>query len=394
MKEFDVNKYGIKYNPFPPAASGVSSSNQGVILPQSVQIRLDHAYSILSQGTGVKSLPIIGEYGMGKTTILKGYLREFFEKKNYLTFYFENPGVQFYDLANQLLRNLGRFEFSKAIWELCKDHLRREQQFLFQETYEDSLRRLRTKSEMRNEANKIARVLKDDLKITKDEEIAAKLATMVVETSSKPYFEYRDFVAGQQGALVPEKEEAAFFSAILNLISNVYNTNGVVFLLDEFEDVALAERRLKSKVFEYLATLRRLIDVSEVDFWIVIAMTPAAKDSILQNSPALWDRLSKQGETELILEPLSLEECNDFVKWWLYRVREVGKKHDPLFPFQGDAISILKDYPEIRKPRPLVKFFFTALSNAVDQGLNPPIPQTFLIKVLKEYTKAPASKPE
>ena len=71
-------------------------------------------------GQGVKAIVVVGEYGTGKTCLLQWLHREVLPSRQIKSFYFDNPGVQFYDLANMLLRTIGRKEFAKFIWELAR----------------------------------------------------------------------------------------------------------------------------------------------------------------------------------------------------------------------------------------------------------------------------------
>ena len=75
--------------------------------------------------------------------------------------------------------------------------------------------------------------------ICDDEEIAHRLARIVAETPTRPYFEYRDFVAGKRDTLVAEGEEAPYFGAIIRTLRLAGGIRAVVFLIDEFEEVIL-----------------------------------------------------------------------------------------------------------------------------------------------------------
>ena len=106
-ESFLKEEYKLERNPFPPAATGIDlEKDLYMYIPAAWNRNIEEYYSIISTGTGVKAFPIIGDYGSGKTAFLKGYLRDYLLKKRIKPFYFENPGVRFYDLANTLLRNL------------------------------------------------------------------------------------------------------------------------------------------------------------------------------------------------------------------------------------------------------------------------------------------------
>jgi len=389
MNSFFKNEYKLSRNPFPPAASGGIDSEKEVYVPSQWKEKVENFYAILSKGRGPKAFPIMGEYGSGKTYLLKGYLKNFFEKKNIKTFYFENPGVKFYDLANTLLRTLGRYEFSKALWEICKEHLSEEKSLsLFPMSFAVMLSSLRTSADRKRKAQELAYVIKEKLALTDDEEIAYKLGLVVAETSFKPYFSYRDFVAGTEKALVAEREETKYFKAIIKAIIAIYGVDGVVFLIDEFEEIAFPKRMTRKQTYEYLATLRSLIDISaEENLWIVIAMTPEAADETKKMNPALWERFTHyREETILKLEPLSVKESEELLIWWLNIAREDnGFKHyrGKIFPFPDNIKDVLV-HPEIILPRALVKIGFYVLARAESQKLKAPIPLEFVESVINK----------
>lgn len=204
MSSFLEENYYLKKNPFPPAASSIEEKN--VFILDSWNEKVSSFYTTLSNGEGVKAFPIIGEYGTGKTAFLKGYLNRYFKDQNLLPFYFENPGTQFYDLANELFRNIGRYEFTKAIWELTKSYLPQEsQRTLFEDDYPKFLEKLKSKSDREAKAHEIQQALRNGIDIVDDEEIAYRIATMIVETKNKPYFEYKDFIAGKKIQLLQKE---------------------------------------------------------------------------------------------------------------------------------------------------------------------------------------------
>jgi len=389
MDSFFKNEYKLSRNPFPPAASGVIDSEKEVYVPSQWKEKVENFYTILSKGRGPKAFPIMGEYGSGKTYLLKGYLKNLFEKKNIKTFYFENPGVKFYDLANTLLRTLGRYEFSKALWEICKEHLSEEKSLsLFPMSFAVMLSSLRTSEDRKRNAQKLAYVIRKKLELTDDEEIAYKLGLMVVETSFKPYFSYRDFVAGREKAVVAEKKESKYFKAIIKAIIDIYGVDGVVFLIDEFEEIAFPKRMTRKLTYEYLATLRSLIDISEEEnLWIVIAMTPEAADETKKMNPALWERFTgKQEKTALRLNPLSIKEAQDLLKWWLNNARDENNLADyqnTIFPFP-DNIGDILNRPGIRLPRALVRIGFFVLARAEAQKLRAPFSLEFVESIINE----------
>ena len=113
-----LEAFGLKFNPFPPAATGVAFAGD-MWLPDKWEQDIGEQIRQLATGGGAKALTVVGEYGAGKTYVLHWLMEiEFCTKRRILPFLFDNPGVAFYDLANQLLRQVGRYELAKALWEL------------------------------------------------------------------------------------------------------------------------------------------------------------------------------------------------------------------------------------------------------------------------------------
>lgn len=392
-ESFIVGKYKLSRNPFPPAASGIDVERD-LYIPPKWEEKIGKYYETLRHGEGAKAFPIVGEYGSGKTVLLKGYLKDFFENKRIKTIYFENPGVKFYDLANTLMRSLGRYEFSKALWERCKVYLAESgQKLLFPMSFVHMLSTLKTRTDRERKAMELSDVIQNKLNLTDDEEVAYKLGLMIVETASKPYFSYRDFVAGAKGALVAEREESKYFKAVIKAIIGTYGVEGVAFLIDEFEEIAFPKRMTRKQTYEYLATLRSLIEISEKEnLWMIPAMTQEAVEATKKMEVALWQRFTHQEKgTILTLEPLTVEESKELLKWWLNIARDEDdfkEYRDSLSPFPEDIEKVLKR-PDIRLPRPLVRIGFFTLARAEEGKIEAPIPMDFIEKIINELYPPP-----
>ena len=372
--------------PFPPAASGIDIEEKDkLFLPKSWKQKVEGYIDHLKSGTGPKAFPIIGKYGSGKSVLLK-YLKGMFQEMGIHPFLFDNPGVQFYDLANFLMRKVGRYEFAKSLFELAKPYLQEvhPQLKLIPMIFSEWLSNLSKKSDRETQAGELQNLIRDKLKITTDEEIAYRLSLIVVETAAKPYFEYRDFVAGKKESLVAEGVEAPYFRALISTLMRLYKYRGISFLIDEFEEVALYRRIPKRHAHQYLATLRRLINISEREnLWIVISMTPEASYSTETLDPALWDRFTKTETYKFELDPLKPQEARDLLIWWLDRERpDKSDKRGTLFPFPNSIVGHLKE-PELRYPRPLVKIGFTLLSEGQKRKEKVPFSDSFVKETIQ-----------
>ena len=303
-----LQKLGLEFNPFEPAATGAPLSGK-LVPPSALVSRVQQVLDLHQSGHGVKAIVIVGEYGTGKSCLLRWLHDDIFPERQIKSFYFDNPGVQFYDLANALLRTIGRKDFAKFIWELAGSYVSEPYQrsLLQPGGYEEYLSApLRSRREQ-----DVTTPLQDAImaaNVTTDEEIANCLARVVTDSKKKPYFQYRDFIPRQSGSLVAEGEEAPYFGAILGTIARGYGASGVAFLVDEFEEIGLQKRLTKRAAHDYLATLKRLLNLAENeenDFWLVLSMTPDAYDTTCELEPALSQRFSQV----LRVEPLTADDA-------------------------------------------------------------------------------------
>lgn len=367
-----LQKLELEFNPFEPSASGAPLGSE-ITPPETLAERVHNLLDQHQAGLGVKAITIIGEYGTGKTCLLKWLQNQVLPKRRIKPFYFDNPGIQFYDLANALLRTIGRKDFAKLIWEYAGPHVQASYQGnLFQRSFEEYLSGAAQSRRQPDLSDPLQRaVMKAG--ITTDEQIAHCLARIVTEATKKPYFEYRDFVPRQSGNLVAEAEEAPYLGAILKTISRGSGAEGTAFLIDEFEEIGLQRRLTKRATHDYLATMKRLINLAqdeESNFWIFLSMTRDAYRMTEELDPALASRLSGQ-EHKIEIEPLALQDARTLMRTRMDAARPQGsQRRGTLFPFPEEIPFGLATF---NNPRRLVKTCFFAVTGADDQS---PLPFT------------------
>jgi hypothetical protein len=347
----------VKFNPFEPSGSSAPLVGDEFWLPSVTwKEKLQEHIGKLGTGEGARSLVVVGGYGSGKSYVLRWLERVEFPRLKVLPYYFENPEVRFYDLANSLLRRIGRKHFAKLLWELAKPNRENPQQrMLFSRGFEAYLDRT---------MKKVAPAELDDLReaikksgITEDEEIAHRFALLIAETPRKPFFEYRDFLVSKSGSLVAQGQEPRYFAAILKTLRVADNVDRVAFLLDEFEQISLGKRLTRRDSQDYLVTLKRLIDITrEGDLWLVLAMTPAAADQTNRLDPAFWERCY-----QFEIPPLTKEDAVALVEERLKHAENSGRL------FETDYIEALQP-TTIQSPRRLVKVFHAAVGKVMETG--------------------------
>lgn len=376
-----LRKLKLKFNPFEPSASGAPTGIK-LWLPERWRSAVERILDAVQQGHGPKAIAIRGEYGSGKTYLLSWLATDEFPSRRIQSYYFDNPGVQFYDLANSLLRQIGRLNFSKSLWEFLNPNIS-GQRSLFERKIPYWMSLAKGKSEQIRLVNELQDLIIRK-SITDDEEIAQKFARLIVETRDKPFFEYRDFVAGHKGALVAEREEAPYFKAILRTLRYSQGTEAISFLIDEFEEIALQKRLTRRDAHDYFATLKRLFNLAkDENFWVVVAMTPQSEEVTKQMEPAFWDRFTTQGQYVFNIPPLTGEDARLLIENRLAMARETEGVDEGLFPFPGNFDTLLK--PTTRSsPRQLVKVAFYCLAEAASSP-KPKLP--FSLEFIQEIEK-------
>lgn len=365
-----LQKLGLEFNPFEPAGSGAPIGSS-LVFAETVATRVRRLLDQHQTGHGIKAIVVVGEYGTGKTCLLQWLHQDLFPTRRIKSFYFDNPGVQFYDLANTLLRAIGRKDFAKFIWELAGPHVSDPyQRSLFQRGFEEYLSSPIRAKHQQDIVVSLQEAIRE-VGVTTDEEIANCLARIVTDAARKPYFEYRDFVPRQTGSVVAEGEEAPYFGALVNTIVRGSGAQGVAFLIDEFEEVGLQKRLTKRAAHDYLATLKRLINLSrnsESEFWIVLSLTPDAYRTTRELEPALAERLSGQDHEVRIL-PLTHDAALDLVRSRLKTAQSSDSGHvGNLFPFPDDLPFKPTTF---NNPRWLVKACYFAIAGADADTLLP-----------------------
>ena len=225
---FRVKAY-LSGNPFVPSGSGLPDT-KNIYVSDKLRETTERFFNELSTGNGSKTFPLIGSYGSGKSAFIKGFLVEFFWKRKIKAFYIENPGVNFYDIANRVLQSIGRYEFSKALFEISKPYLK-WQRALVGTDYDAFLISLKTKSERDNKIHDLQKILMKNVNLCSNEAVGYSFAKMVIETKIKPYLDYRDFVSEGKDPAVPKEMEPQYFNALITAINKIYGTEGVAFLL-------------------------------------------------------------------------------------------------------------------------------------------------------------------
>ena len=359
----------LAFNPFEPTATGAPLRTP-LTPPSRLERDVRTLLDTLQGGLGVKVFVVVGEYGSGKTCLLQWLHRMVFHDLGIKSFLFHDPGVHFYRLADTLLRTVGRKNFAKFIWELAHSHVTSpDQGNLFSKGFEAfNLSMGKQRASRKAAEDDIVTNLQDAIlrtAITSEDEIANCLARIVTQTVTKPYFQYRDFLPRSASAVVAQHQEPSYFGALLRTIAHGEGADAVAFLIDEFEEIGLQKRLTQRAAHEYLATLRRLISLAQdeqTNFWLVLSMTPDARDKTFSLDEGLRDRLHHV----IQINPLDTGSAEDLMLRRLRAARSTSADDD-LFPFPADLLTRSNGPfpPSIHSnPRRLVRICSVAIAQA------------------------------
>ena len=361
-----LQRLGLSRNPFPPATTGTGFVDD-LSLPARWESELRENIRELAGSEGDRALVIEGAYGAGKTFILNWIQAKVLPGHRVKPYLFENPGVAFYDLANRLMRQVGRYELAKALWEMLYPNDTEAHQRLFSLEFREWLATLNNRKSRNQAIQMLSQALKDQ-DLAKDEEVLNKLSRLVVETGERPYFEYRDFVPRSSRSLVAEQEEPVYFQALVKILERIVDADGIAFLLDEFEDIALPDRRMsKNQAAAYINTLRRLLDVAQREnLWIILSTTPEGLARTAELDPSLVQRFGHRYP----IPQLSRDEAYGIVAQRLKSAWIDGG--EKLWPFSEDALDGLLETSR-SSPRRLIKIMWHAIGLAVERQESAPL---------------------
>ena len=364
-----LQRLSLSRNPFPPATTGTGFVDDlSLSLPAHWEKELRQRIRQLAESRGDKPLVIVGEYGSGKSFILNWIQTKVLPDFRVKSFFFENPGVAFYDLANRLMRQVGRYEVAKALWEMLytPNAPAAFQQQLFPPEFGNWLATLNNRTHRNRAVHILSQAMKDQ-ELATDEEILNKLSRLVVETGERPYFEYRDFVPRSSRSLVAEREEPQYFQTLVKILGKILDANGIAFLLDEFEDVALARRLNRNQAAAYTATLRQLLEVAQhEDLWIILSTTPEGLARTSELDESFTQRFSFQFE----IPTLSEDDAYEIIARRLKSAR--NDERDGLYPFTENVLHELSETTR-SNPRRLIKVMWHAIGLAFEREVHAPI---------------------
>ncbi len=390
------SKFGLNSNPFP--VTGLATEDPG-FAPFDEKITKE--LSAFVQDTYTRrffgGFVIIGEYGFGKTYILKHLERRINESLSLrgedraYAIYVMNPKSSPEDFVTSIIERFGMHQFMVMAWRLVTERLAKE----FKSKGESFAREILSKEVQLNFFEPLqfskAFILKPDLlsspmkfldeayrnkanlasiqkhaedtflPIFRAPEIARGLATLGQRGEANylwsEWLNYKQFKKSlKKDVSVPE-----FFQSLMT----VFRRNGfrqVYVLIDEFEDIADLGRRERK---EYLSRLRDLIEYNLEFFSMVLCVKRQAWDIIAEAHPAFVERFPRGVE----LKDIGVEQAKKMIAEYLDGVADQAARisQDPIYPFTNEAVEELVD-KSAGVPRVILELCFVLLEYAAEEN--------------------------
>lgn len=372
LKDLSVSKeYALldaKSNPFP--ITGVASDDLG--FPPTEEEVTEEILSFIKSTYDRNyygGLLIVGDYGFGKTYILRHIERRINEALYYrgderaCAIYIDNPEPPaIEDFITKVLDRFGMHKFLTLLWHLVIKQFQEEliekgdsflkrffpspkQRSLFNEEniypkedlFTNPFKFIDWLYESKADLKKIGQFAENEvfLPIFQHPEITKKLSALDDFSEGETYrkwmgvLNYRAF----KGTLKKELDPSVFFRSILT----VFRQNGfrhIYLLVDEFEDVF--SRTNKKQRLAYCAKLRSIIEYNLEYFSIILAVKPDMWSKIVHDAPVFAERFVRKVE----LLGLTKEQLETMIKDYLSRVRDKDSPNfDSIYPFENDAID-------------------------------------------------------
>lgn len=405
-KEFKIEKnystLGLKFNPFPPAAIPRFPSLPPLDKEAENEIKnfILSTYSHYGKKEFIDyaGLTIIGEYGMGKTHLMKfmkiliDKLSEVKKEFSSVTCYIDRPEDRPQNVIHRIVEQIGLDSIRKYVWKILVDEFQKDvnsfyESFkpkgflatpkdkwdkLFEEptrsNYLDFLDKFERFAGNLKKLQEKSREIMKNKKIVSDDTLADRyLGLLFIDKKASTSW---DILAGYISSRDLQRREVQFLNSIVKILKE-NDFNMLYVFVDEFEDVS----KLKGvKLTNYLLTLNTLIN-NQRRWAIIVSLTGEALNKIKEESPPLYDRLVS---FRISLSPLNEEKAKKLTINYLNLARD--KKEDSTAPFSEKSIKKIWSISK-GNYRSFIRLAHKSIEYAISNKLSPPIKADTLEKI-------------
>ena len=380
--EKDYSSLGLKFNPFP-----VAGLPRYPLPPLDDEVSEKISFFIRSTYTREEygGLAIVGDFGMGKTHLMK-YIQFLIDELTRhkeidftaVTCFIDRPEDTPQKVIHKVVEEIGLDNIRKYIWKILIDKFEEDKAFyekfrskgtlllqskeewdnLFEEpvksNYLEFLKRFRDVGGNFKKLQEHARdIIKEE--IVRDSALADRYLNLILFAEEKEADVSWDILAGYISKKDVQRKEIMFLRSIVEILRRVGFKQLYVFI-DEFEDIALLKG---ARLTNYLLTLNTLIN-RERKWAVTVSLTGNTLKIIKEKSPPLYDRLTSY---EVILRPLNEEKSKKLLINYLNLARESDE--DSFSPFSEESIKEM-----FRISRGNYRSFILLAHNAIEVALN------------------------
>jgi len=380
--EKDYSSLGLKFNPFP-----VAGLPRYPLPPLDDEVSEKISFFIRSTYTREEygGLAIVGDFGMGKTHLMK-YIQFLIDELTRhkeidftaVTCFIDRPEDTPQKVIHKVVEEIGLDNIRKYIWKILIDKFEEDKAFyekfrpkgtlllqskeewnnLFEEpvksNYLEFLKRFRDVGGNFKKLQEHARdIIKEE--IVRDSALADRYLNLILFAEEKEADVSWDILAGYISKKDVQRKEIMFLRSIVEILRRVGFKQLYVFI-DEFEDIVLLKG---ARLTNYLLTLNTLIN-RERKWAVTVSLTGNTLKIIKEKSPPLYDRLTSY---EVILRPLNDEKSKKLLINYLNLARE--RDEDSFSPFSEESIKEM-----FRISRGNYRSFILLAHNAIEVALN------------------------
>ncbi len=382
------SKIGLLSNPFPIA--GLPTSDLPPIDPN-IQEKILHYITSTYRDNTYSGLTIVGNYGSGKTHLLK-YIKSLIDestrvaqerKKDFsaITCFIDRPEDSPQRVVHKIIEDIGIDKIRKYVWKIIIDDLsvdkanfekrfgprstlvprtHQEWAILFNEpiksNYLDFLKQFK---KLNGDFAKLQQAIREMItrRIVKDSALADRYVDLILFADEKTADTSWDVLSGHISKRDIQRKEIVFLNSIVEILKNVGFKHLYVFV-DEFEDIG----KLSSfKKTNYLLTLVTLIN--KASHWsVIVSLTEDVLEEEIKKEPPLYDRLTT---TRVNLKRLKYKDGRILITRYLNLVRE--KPANSIQPFTEESVRKMIALSE-GNCRSFLLLSYNALEIAVKQG--------------------------
>ena len=378
-----LQKFGLRYNPFPPGATGEPSMGTQLI-PGAWAQKLHSQFDQCINNDRPRVMVINGPPGSGKSTLLRWMAENLYRPEGIRTCILTNPSMNFYHLADQIIEQAGSFELTKGMWELLKSDIGATGELTgwLEEIWDRDL------------VNQAAECVKQAIlkqEITQSPEVAEVFAKTLLETYKQPQYRFKALDIANNPWVGQESIKP--FRCLVRMLQRIGGDTGVAILVDDFPDLTMGRRLIRKDASNYYLTMQNLRRLTITgDLWLATARSNTTHISAPETN---GETDGEHNQEEFSIPPLTDQNAHDLIQ---HLIRDARSSENPggFWPFKNKAVLAVEQHNR-NNPRSLVRTFSQALEKAALNGEKPPISNQTIWNAqefAKDFREPEAQAPE